>query len=85
MVPYARRRRLKARYNRIARRIVLRNAERGRDQVSEETLGRLREHYAADTLQLAALLGRSPPWQVPVRQAEALASRSGPESGAAGE
>ncbi len=84
MVPYARRRRLKGRYNRLARRIVLRNAERGEDRVSEETLARLREHYAADTLQLTRLLGGSPPWQVSGGQAEVLASRSAPESGSGG-
>jgi hypothetical protein len=79
MVPYARRRGLKDRYNRLARRIVLSNAERSADEVGSETLARLREHYAADTLQLSALLGRTPPW-TSGGVAESIAGPSGPVS-----
>jgi Sulfotransferase domain len=70
-MPEDRQRRLERRYQRISRRAALRNRRSAPNEVqanaepSLATLTRLREHYAQDADQLAALLGMAPPWQTP--------------------
>jgi len=69
VIPQARQRRLRRPYQQIATRVVLRDRRSARNEVganaepSLATLARLREHYAQDAGQLAALLGLTPPWQ----------------------
>jgi hypothetical protein len=62
VMPQHGRRRLRRPYESIARRVVRRNLGSG-DRVDPATLARLREHYAQDAVQLAALLGVTPSWQ----------------------
>jgi hypothetical protein len=68
MMPVDRQRRLERRYERIARRAVRRNRGsrpnevRANAEPSLATLAGLREHYAADADQLAALIGVTPSW-----------------------
>jgi len=68
-IPPARQRRLARPYERIAARAVLWNRRNPPNEVranaepSHATLARLREHYAQDADQLAALLGVAPSWQ----------------------
>jgi hypothetical protein len=62
VVPEGGQRRLRRRYQRVARRAALRNQRGSGDQVSPATLALLREHYAQDSTELAALLGVTPPW-----------------------
>jgi len=61
-VPETGQRRLRRRYQRVARRAVLRNQRNSGDRVDPATLALLREHYAQDSAELAALLGVTPPW-----------------------
>jgi hypothetical protein len=61
-VPESRQRRLQARYQRVARRAVLSNQRNSGDRVDPATLARLRQHYAPDSAELAALLGVTLPW-----------------------
>ncbi|MFI4977118.1 MAG: sulfotransferase family protein [Solirubrobacterales bacterium] len=62
VVPEGSQRRLRRRYQRVARRAALRNQRGSGDRVNPATLALLREHYAQDSAQLAALLGVTPPW-----------------------
>lgn len=62
-VPKDGQRRVRRRYQGIARRAALRNRRSGDDRVNPRTLARLREHYAPDAAQLATLLGVTPSWQ----------------------
>jgi hypothetical protein len=62
VVPEGSQRRMRRRYQRVARRAALKNQRAGGDPVSAATLERLREHYSEDTAQLADLLGVIPPW-----------------------
>jgi hypothetical protein len=67
-IPQTRQRRLRRPYERIAQRVVLWNRHRSPNEVranvqpSPETLARLRDHYAPDASQLAALLQTTPTW-----------------------
>jgi hypothetical protein len=71
LMPENRQRRLGSRYERIARRAVLRNRRSDANQVranaepSAATLQRLSEHFTEDAERLAALLGSTPPWSTP--------------------
>jgi hypothetical protein len=70
MVPQAVQRRVRHPYERLAFRVSLWNRRSGaadKDggegaEPSEETLARLREHYAKDGDRLSALVGVTPPW-----------------------
>jgi Sulfotransferase family len=68
-LPPARQRRLARPYERIATHVVRWSRRKPANEVkanaepSSATLARLREHYAQDSGQLAALLGVAPPWQ----------------------
>lgn len=69
VIPEDRQGRLGRPYQRIARRAALRNRRsdpndvRANAEPTPATLTRLREHFAQDRGQLAALLGVTPPWQ----------------------
>jgi hypothetical protein len=68
-MPAERQRRLARPYERLAAKTVIWNRRNPPNQVkanaepSAETITRLREHYAHDSDQLAAVLGMLPPWQ----------------------
>jgi hypothetical protein len=66
-LPDAGKRRMQRRYARLRRGAVERNLRDGGDVASPETLRLLREHYAADTERLEALLGVTPPWTTATR------------------
>lgn len=67
-IPSRSQRRVRRPYQRLARRVALRNRGssanrvRANAQPSPATLARLRAHYAQDAGQLAVLLGSGPPW-----------------------
>jgi hypothetical protein len=67
-IPEDRQRRLRRPYERISRQAAVRNRRGSPNDVSANTrpspatLTRLREHYARDVGELAALLGVTPPW-----------------------
>jgi hypothetical protein len=67
-MPGSGQRRLRRPYQRLARRVAMRNRGSSADQLranaqpSPATLARLRAHYAQDASQLGVLLGSVPPW-----------------------
>jgi hypothetical protein len=68
-LPGAGQRRVRVPYERLARRVSVRNRGSSANQVRANaaprvaTLTRLRDHYARDTDDLLALLGGTVPWQ----------------------